>query len=64
MNKLDTALVASALRGAGFRLVEEVREADAVVINTCSVRLHAEERVLSYLGHLKHVSKSGVAWGG
>jgi tRNA-2-methylthio-N6-dimethylallyladenosine synthase len=57
MNKLDTALVASALQGAGFRLAEEVREADAVVINTCSVRQHAEERVLSHLGHLKHLKK-------
>src|SRR4030042_1977213 len=55
MNKLDTALVASALQAAGFRLTQEVREADAVVINTCSVRQHAEERVFSHLGHLKHL---------
>jgi tRNA-2-methylthio-N6-dimethylallyladenosine synthase len=57
MNKLDTALVASALREAGFKLTDSVKDADAVVINTCSVREHAEARVLSHLGHLKHLKK-------
>ena len=57
MNKLDTGLVASALQEAGFRLTESVQEADAVLINTCSVRQHAEDRVLSNLGHLKHLKK-------
>jgi tRNA-2-methylthio-N6-dimethylallyladenosine synthase len=55
MNKLDTALVAAALQEAGFRLTDRLQEADAVVINTCSVRQHAEQRVLSHLGHLKHL---------
>lgn len=57
MNKLDTALVASALQEAGFAFTESVKEADVVVINTCSVREHAEARVLSHLGHLKHLKK-------
>ena len=57
MNKLDTALVASALCEAGFRLTDSVKEADVVLINTCSVRQHAEERVLSHLGHLKHLKE-------
>lgn len=57
MNKLDTGLVACALREAGFRLTEGVKDADAVVINTCSVRQHAEDRVLSNLGHLKHLKQ-------
>jgi tRNA-2-methylthio-N6-dimethylallyladenosine synthase len=58
MNKLDTALVTSALKGAGFGLTENVKEADAVLINTCSVREHAEQRVLSHLGHLKHIKEN------
>lgn len=58
MNKLDSSLVASALREAGFELVEKAVEADAVVINTCSVRQHAEDRVFSHLGHLKHMKKT------
>ena len=58
MNKLDTALVTAALQEAGFGLSESVKEADVVLINTCSVREHAEQRVLSHLGHLKHMKES------
>jgi len=58
MNKLDTALVTSSLKEAGFSLAESEKEADVVLINTCSVRQHAEQRVLSHLGHLKHIKKS------
>ena len=57
MNKLDTALVTAALKDAGFALTEHVKEADIVLINTCSVREHAEQRVFSHLGHLKHIKK-------
>jgi len=58
MNKLDTALVTSALKEAGFGLTNSIKEADVVLINTCSVRQHAEQRVLSHLGHLKHIKES------
>jgi len=58
MNKLDTALVTSALEEAGFDFTDSVKEADVVLINTCSVREHAEQRVLSHLGHLKHIKES------
>lgn len=58
MNKLDTALVTSVLRRAGFELSDSVKEADVVLINTCSVREHAEQRVFSHLGHLKHIKKT------
>jgi tRNA-2-methylthio-N6-dimethylallyladenosine synthase len=58
MNKLDTALVSSALKEAGFSLVASEKDADVVLINTCSVREHAEERVLSHLGHLKHIKET------
>lgn len=58
MNKLDTALVGSSLTKAGFALTDNVKEADVVLINTCSVREHAEQRVLSHLGHLKHIKES------
>jgi tRNA-2-methylthio-N6-dimethylallyladenosine synthase len=58
MNKLDTALVTCALEKAGFHLTDSVKKADAVLINTCSVRDHAEQRVLSHLGHLKHIKQT------
>ena len=58
MNKLDTAIITSALEEAGFGFTDSVKEADVVLINTCSVREHAEQRVLSHLGHLKHIKES------
>lgn len=61
MNKLDTALVTSALKKDGFDQTDTLAEANVVLINTCSVRQHAEERVLSHLGHLKHARKSNPA---
>ena len=61
MNKLDSSLVANALVGAGFSLTDKVADADAVLINTCSVREHAEQRVFSHLGHLKHIKESRPA---
>ncbi|MFC1764055.1 tRNA (N6-isopentenyl adenosine(37)-C2)-methylthiotransferase MiaB [Planctomycetota bacterium] len=58
MNKLDTALVSSALQQADYVLTDNVKEADVVLINTCSVRDHAEQRVFSHLGQLKHLKKN------
>jgi len=58
MNKLDTELVAAALKNAGFVLTKAITDADVVLINTCSVREHAEQRVFSHLGHLKHIKQS------
>jgi len=58
MNKLDSALVAAALKDAGFELTEKAKDADVVLINTCSVRGHAEDRVLSQLGHIKHIKQT------
>lgn len=57
MNKLDTGLVERALERAGYEFVSHIKEADVVLINTCSVREHAEDRVLSHLGHLKHLKR-------
>jgi len=58
MNKLDTALVSCALEEAGFVLTKNFKDADVILINTCSVRQHAEQRVLSHLGHIKHIKKA------
>jgi tRNA-2-methylthio-N6-dimethylallyladenosine synthase len=58
MNKLDSSLVVSALCEQGFSLTDKPGEADVIIINTCSVREHAENRVFSNLGHIKHLKKS------
>ncbi len=53
MNALDSELVMGELLARGYRLTEDIERAELVVINTCSVRQHAEDKVYSRLGHLK-----------
>ncbi|MCC7145906.1 MAG: radical SAM protein [Phycisphaeraceae bacterium] len=52
MNVLDSQLVQSQLRALGYRFVEDWRQADVVLYNTCSVREHAEQKVWSRLGEV------------
>ncbi|WP_161944627.1 tRNA (N6-isopentenyl adenosine(37)-C2)-methylthiotransferase MiaB [Sedimentisphaera salicampi] len=59
MNKLDTSLVEAEFTKSGFELTEDQTEADVILMNTCSVREHAEQRVLSRLGYAKHLKRSG-----
>jgi tRNA-2-methylthio-N6-dimethylallyladenosine synthase len=53
MNEADSLAVEQELAAKGFTIVDTVDEADAIVLNTCSVRRKAEERVFGQLGHLK-----------
>lgn len=55
MNVLDSELVAADLLQAGYELVDSPRKADTILFNTCSVRQHAEDKVYSALGRLKHI---------
>jgi tRNA-2-methylthio-N6-dimethylallyladenosine synthase len=54
MNMLDSELVVASLRRRGYELVRSPREADTILFNTCSVRQHAEDKIYSALGRLKH----------
>lgn len=53
MNKLDSELVESKLRQRGYEPAADEASADVVLLNTCSVRQHAEDRVWSRLGRLR-----------
>ena len=53
MNMLDSELVVGALRKQGYSLTDDIRDADTVLFNTCSVREHAEHKIYSALGRLK-----------
>jgi tRNA-2-methylthio-N6-dimethylallyladenosine synthase len=54
MNMLDSELVVAALRKQGYELTGDPAEADTILFNTCSVREHAEHKIYSALGRLKH----------
>ena len=54
MNLLDSELVVGALRKHGYELTANMREADTLLFNTCSVREHAEHKIYSQLGRVKY----------
>ena len=58
MNKLDTALITASLSEAGYDFVDEFNQADVVLMNTCSVRKHAEDKVFSNLGIIKSLKEN------
>jgi tRNA-2-methylthio-N6-dimethylallyladenosine synthase len=57
MNKLDSELVADSLIAKGFEETRSLKDADIILVNTCSVRQHAEDRVYSRIGALKSLKK-------
>jgi len=53
MNALDSELVMGALLSKGYCPIDDLHAAELVIINTCSVRQHAEDKVYSRLGQLR-----------
>ena len=53
MNYHDSEQMAGLLESAGYERTDDDREAEVVVINTCSVREHAEEKLYTRLGELR-----------
>jgi tRNA-2-methylthio-N6-dimethylallyladenosine synthase len=61
MNVADSEVVAAIMLSDGYQLTEDENEANAIMINTCSVRDNAEQRVLSrlqYFNSLKRKNKN------
>ena len=56
MNVHDSERMAGLLEQAGFEPTADDRDADVVVINTCSVRERAEEKLFTRLGELHHAA--------
>jgi tRNA-2-methylthio-N6-dimethylallyladenosine synthase len=56
MNVHDSERMAGLLEQAGFESTDEAAEADVVVINTCSVRERAEEKLFTRLGELRQMA--------
>ncbi len=52
MNLRDSEVIAGLLKREGYALVDDAALADVVLLNTCSVRKHAEDRVWSALGEV------------
>lgn len=61
MNEYDSSLVDGILRNHGLIPAQEGKSADYLLINTCSVRRHAEERVFSLLSQYKNFKVTNPA---
>ena len=56
-NVADGQKLMGMLAKCGFTFTENAKEADLVILNTCAIREHAEQRVFGNLGILTHSKK-------
>ena len=60
MNEYDSAKMADVLKAShGMELTQDESEADVILINTCSIREKAQEKVFNQLGRWKQHKKDG-----
>jgi tRNA-2-methylthio-N6-dimethylallyladenosine synthase len=57
MNVSDTELMLGKLADSGYESVDQPDGADVILINTCAIREHAEQRVIGRLGEIKSKMK-------
>ncbi|MBO5855103.1 MAG: tRNA (N6-isopentenyl adenosine(37)-C2)-methylthiotransferase MiaB [Alistipes sp.] len=57
MNVGDSEIVVSIMQQEGYRYTESLEEADIVLINTCSIRDNAEQRIWGRLSEMRHMRK-------
>lgn len=57
MNEHDSEKIEWILEKMGYEIIQDLADSDLVVLNTCSVRHSAEDKVYGQLGVLKHLKK-------
>ncbi len=57
-NEADSERIRGYLRDMGYGFTQDEHAADVIVINTCAVRAHAEDRVLGNVGALVHTKRA------
>jgi len=63
MNVSDSELMLGKLASAGYAPVDQPDGADVILVNTCAIRDHAEQRVIGRLGELKRHMKADTVMG-
>jgi tRNA-2-methylthio-N6-dimethylallyladenosine synthase len=63
MNVADTELMLGVLGRDGYVATDDPGAADVMLVNTCAVRDHAEQRVIGRLGELKRFKRPGAVLG-
>lgn len=57
MNVADSEVVASVMQMAGYEMTDDIQDADAIFVNTCSVRDNAEQKVLGRLQYFQSLKR-------
>ena len=57
MNVADSEVVASIMEMQGYHLCDTLEEADAVFVNTCSIRDNAEQKIVSRLAFFRSLKR-------
>ena len=57
MNVADSELVSAMLQKAGYKETANIEKADAIFVNTCAIREHAEDKVHSRLGFYNKIKE-------
>lgn len=63
MNEHDSERIAALLELMGYDFTPDEKDADLVLLNTCAIRKHAEERVYGFIGRLKPLKSKGTLIG-
>lgn len=62
MNVADSEVVASVMETVGYMLWDKITEADAIIVNTCSIRDNAEQKIFGRLQYFSSLRKKIVTW--
>jgi len=54
-NEADSEKMAGVARDMGYEITPQPEDADLILVNTCAIREHAEQRALSIIGSFKHL---------
>ncbi len=62
MNVADSEVIASIMQMAGYEVGEKLEEADAVFLNTCSIRDNAEQKIINRLEHFHSLKRKNPSF--
>ena len=54
-NEADSEKIAGMAMSMGYEVTHEAKDADLIMVNTCAIREHAEQKALSVVGQYKHL---------
>lgn len=56
-NERDSETIAGILETMGYRAIDDIDQADLIVLNTCAIRENAEDKVFGKIGYVKNLKK-------